>query len=418
MGWPLPEPAMNASFLSRLAPLTEGVHLLSLILWCLLALGLTVALVACVVTRWGRSQPMRICIVLSLWAHVMLAGYAATVQIVANAGPGRSPDPFEITIVDADDAYTQEELPESEEQPWERLASGAFASPEFDEPLPAVQDVNLIVRRMPQQGVASILEPAAVSLPGEAPELMLPKAQPLSAPQIRQGDSLEAPQQIDAPTPEKEVQAPTVGPTGAEPARTPLDVDVASPETVADAAQAVMPLPSLPAPSFDLPKMRLPDAVLEQPAVAVTRPVQSSPAAALADDVTDNPVGEAADAANGGSSEGGTTPSATPHDLVAINRSELSGASAPTVDHELPQIYKLRALEERAEQAKRHGGSPETEAAVEAGLAWFVANQSRDGRWAPAELEGGRGRGPEGRNRQHAGANADYRHHCVGHSRV
>jgi hypothetical protein len=58
-----------------------GIALVPLLLWLGLA-ALSVALVVLLVTRWGVSRPLFKCLILSLLAHVLLAAYAATVQIV------------------------------------------------------------------------------------------------------------------------------------------------------------------------------------------------------------------------------------------------------------------------------------------------------------------------------------------------
>ena len=51
------------------------------IIWFGMAL-LTVILLVLMRTRWGRSRPMRKCVVLSVFAHLLLLAYAATVEIV------------------------------------------------------------------------------------------------------------------------------------------------------------------------------------------------------------------------------------------------------------------------------------------------------------------------------------------------
>ena len=73
----------------------------------------------------------------------------------------------------------------------------------------------------------------------------------------------------------------------------------------------------------------------------------------------------------------------------------------------LPEIYSLRNAPNRAEVAKQRGGSRETEKAVELALAWLAENQSKDGRWNPRLLEGGREDKVYGHDREGAGTNAD-----------
>ncbi|MEX0865929.1 MAG: hypothetical protein WD030_01135, partial [Pirellulales bacterium] len=366
---------------------SEGTQLLSVALWGLLAVALLVVLIVLAVTRWGRSQPMRICIVLSLLVHVLLAGYASTVQIFQEQGRGWDTESFEITLVDSDDVYRREQVPVDEQRPWEQLASGEFTQPEVAEPQRLAATAEMLIARVAPSEVPSLIEPAAVPLPGRAPELTLPEAVPLETPQIRRGASLEAPQQIEAPLPEKAVEAPTVGPAGNEPARTPLDDHVAPAPQFDGPARLLHAVPLASTPSLDLPRMSLPDAQLDQPSAAVARPLTAAPAQALAEQTSATAAGETISASNGGADDGGERNSATADPLVAIRRAEVGGGSLPKVDHELPSIYKLRVAPDREEAAVEHGGSRETEAAVEAGLAWLARNQSQDGRWDVSRLE-------------------------------
>ncbi len=60
------------------------------LLWLGLA-AFTVALVVLIWTRWGQYRPLRKCLVLSILAHLLLAGYATTVRIVAMVPPADVP---------------------------------------------------------------------------------------------------------------------------------------------------------------------------------------------------------------------------------------------------------------------------------------------------------------------------------------
>jgi hypothetical protein len=58
-----------------------------LVLW-FASLGLSIALVVLLRTRWGQSRPLHRCAVLSLLVHLLLAGAAMTMRIVAGDGDG------------------------------------------------------------------------------------------------------------------------------------------------------------------------------------------------------------------------------------------------------------------------------------------------------------------------------------------
>ena len=73
----------------------------------------------------------------------------------------------------------------------------------------------------------------------------------------------------------------------------------------------------------------------------------------------------------------------------------------------MPRVYSMRSDENRMQAVLKQGGSRETEAAVQLALKWMADNQSRDGRWNPRLLGGGREDRVLGHDRQGAGANSD-----------
>ncbi len=106
--------------------------------WIVLWLGLTALVIALFVlmrTRWGQSQPLRKCAVLSLCCHLLLAVYATTVQIVAaSAGPGPR-DAIRVGFVDAEDASDQK-LGAGDEtaKPWNKFAAETSTLPDAGAP--------------------------------------------------------------------------------------------------------------------------------------------------------------------------------------------------------------------------------------------------------------------------------------------
>jgi hypothetical protein len=84
-----------------------------------------------------------------------------------------------------------------------------------------------------------------------------------------------------------------------------------------------------------------------------------------------------------------------------------TGEPAAAQDHSLPDIYKLRMAPDHARVAQVRGGSPETEAAVQAALAWLAANQDPDGRWNARSHEADRATMFDGQDRRNAGIDAD-----------
>ena len=72
---------MSILRLDRLLEFLTSIELLMAMLWLGLAI-FTVGLAILMYTRWGQYKPLRKCMAMSLLAHLLLAGYAATVQII------------------------------------------------------------------------------------------------------------------------------------------------------------------------------------------------------------------------------------------------------------------------------------------------------------------------------------------------
>jgi len=71
---------MNPLFFIAAIPV-GSIHAAWVVLWLVLLLGSIAALIGLLLTRWGRSRPLRICVPLSLLGHMLFAGYAATIRI-------------------------------------------------------------------------------------------------------------------------------------------------------------------------------------------------------------------------------------------------------------------------------------------------------------------------------------------------
>ncbi|MBX7075334.1 MAG: hypothetical protein K1X71_19505, partial [Pirellulales bacterium] len=115
-------------------------------LWIGLAL-LTISLLVLMKTRWGQTQPLGKCLALSLLAHLLLAGYATSVQIVNTTFRGGADHVVRVSeVAGVDNALPEvQDVADSEPtaaKPWD-LAASAAELPELpepeprDEPLPA-----------------------------------------------------------------------------------------------------------------------------------------------------------------------------------------------------------------------------------------------------------------------------------------
>ncbi len=72
-----------------------------------------------------------------------------------------------------------------------------------------------------------------------------------------------------------------------------------------------------------------------------------------------------------------------------------------------PAVYSDRTASDRPGIVRRHGGSPETEAAVQAALKWLATYQSPDGHWDAEQFGAGQENFVLGQNRNGAGRKAN-----------
>jgi outer membrane biosynthesis protein TonB len=118
------------------------------------SLGLSIALVVLLRTRWGQSRPLHKCAVLSLLVHLLLAWVAMTVRIVAgggDGGDGLGPSIRVRVVEDPNDGPVVAEV--SADRPPE--AAPPLLEPPAEEVAPPVDDVQAKVSE-------PVDEPAAV----------------------------------------------------------------------------------------------------------------------------------------------------------------------------------------------------------------------------------------------------------------
>ncbi len=342
----------------------ETVHTFWVLLWLVVVSVLFIGVLVLTCTRWGRSQPLRICVLLSLLAHVLLAGYAATIRITA-ARAGEPTADIEISLGETAD-------PESElhrrAAPWERMPG---------QPLAAVQPVA--VDRWRPQLVAAVPDRD----PGLVDEGERPTPPPVAA-DLPTGGATAA-TQIETPAPASPQMAVQPSMTAPPAARRPPRSDAA--DDPSDGARATPP--DLPALHALVPEVSAADA--DNP----RQPASAAPPTAAPQ-------------------TGDPSPAASPSSAAASTPNESGGPGAPAdTDRRppaapaVPDLYHLRFDEQRAALARRRGGTGRAEQAVRAGLKWLAAAQDPDGRWDASGWGAGgvADRGPH--QRQQAGVQAD-----------
>ncbi|MBA4018292.1 MAG: hypothetical protein C0483_14080 [Pirellula sp.] len=323
-------------------------------LWIALWVGLgvfTVLLVLLINTRLGKSQPLRKCAILAIWFHLLLLIYATSIPIVAQrpGGGGQVTINLGMGEVSAQRTASSEKLP-------------PIKLPE--------------TKRMPK---------AVAALPKSA----APRARTTSqSPAFAEAAPRTASQAVAAPP--KSVSAPK--PAAAAVAK--LQAPAPSKSAAADR------LPQVPSPR---PLTDLPDplvAMATSPAAASVTPTAKS-----LDMRAMTPIPERTPANSGVAAK--LQPAELPVPRVPTHDAQLPLVQPHTSQFLPPQIYQQRIVADREQVALAHGGSAQTEAAVNAALQWLAKNQEADGRWSPRRFGAGQETEVLGHNRGGAGANAD-----------
>lgn len=410
------------------------------VFWGALTAGvvvLTLTLLVMMWTRWGQSQPLRKCLFLSAFTHLLLALYASSIQwsLATNEPPGEEENVVQVSAIDfelpAEDTAALD-LPATESAPGEPPTAAA-------EPEPIAEAAARAAAGEPAPAERLAAGPLP-AVPDELPVPELPEAEPTLS------DAAEVPWEIApesdpraAAEPLATVEAP-LAEARAEPAPpsppAPLEREREVSETPAAPSPEVSPRDVSEAPPLEIPSdvPRLAEAPLTpEPAPALpgatdTAATAPPPAAPIVDIEVFDRLEPFAPAPEVGTvlSPPGEAPRPVPGELPAMRAPQLAGAlpspaplapgvpalesaplPVPGAPVGVPVPYRERVLPDRRRLVQERGGSAQTEAAVDAALAWLAANQSPDGRWDAQRFGAGSGVGPDGQDRGRAGLKAD-----------
>lgn len=377
--------------------LPQAVHLFWVIAWAVVVIGLTVACVTLLLTRKGRANPLRICIVLSLLVHMLLAGYATTVEIVAASFAGEDEA---IDLLVLDEGATLQPQPEAESTPpWERELTDVVRPEPVVAQRTSVSEVSL-----PQPSLTDA--PAKASFPDVAVEShAIDESVASAAEAIDSGAIAEA---LSSST----AEAQAAEQMEAENVASAEDVDTITPQVTALERMETSEAPAEPGLPSDKPASPLLDAkavltqLAEKPATdstdavaagaddLLTAALPATPAPLAALDAALAPPTVSSPQPSNNSSSKETTP-------------QTANVSVKRGIEDVPDTYKARLDPRRGEIAAEKGGSSEAQAAVDAGLAWLALAQSKDGRWDCDYWGGGQEHKIAGSDRYGAGAQAD-----------
>lgn len=390
---------MSIPRLNRLLEFIASLQPELAMFWLGLAL-FTAGLGVLLYTRWGQYKPLRKCMALSLLAHLLLATYAATIQMVTPRVPSASV--MHVAIGDMPGVSGADQSPllaqhradtktPSDEQPWLVLPGETPASPKAPELERAKADPKPEPRRVVQA------EPP--KLAGELPlrDLAVADAKPLlprATPKAASAMASEVPPPaIEAPRAQRREPEPTALP--AVPERLAADPTVQPVRPLSDDLPLALLQPPEALPQLDNPNDAGPD-------WRSTQQKTMEPALSVIVVKPSDPIGRNADP-----SRSTTNVQTSPLELASRSPSRLATGPAPTSDATLPDAYRLRVAPNKAQVAQSRGGTAETETAVKAALKWLADNQAADGRWDPRVHGAGKEANVLGRARQSAGSKAD-----------
>lgn len=374
---------------------------LGLMLWGGLAV-LTLALIVLTRTRWGHAQPLSKCVVLSVFAHVLLMGYAYGTKLIFDVPPRPPEEVVKLAVIAAERELPSNRAPADALQPWDRLASEAASPVDVAEP-----ERMTAVFQEPTTAVALVrpdfeLPPEARAIETSQPQRPLPAAAPVEAPPLLPAEipAVEIAQAEDNSTDvAKPVMATPPQPAGPELPRAVVDQSPVPnqpgpvPQRVDGGpdSQQIQRLADVPVPSDS---GQAAPATLDQTAASDNQadsPGEAGPIAAIQDG-TPAPLAQAV-------VEPATV---SPAPVVAAIERTRPGDGRP-----VPQLYQMRSPEHRLRVAQQFGGNVHTEGAVDNALRWLAAAQSADGRWDANQFGGGTESQALGHDRHAAGTDAD-----------
>ena len=424
----------NLTF-SQMPNFLPAVQLIGWCLWAGLVL-LSVALLFLIRTRWGQSQPLRKCVFLSLWVHLLMAGFATTIQFIGASGtPANEPAMRILSVEGFSEDSANLSASAQADQPWERFDTSVSAAPDLAEPTQADS------KALAESADRNLQEPEPLDgpLPVDAAtpsEAEIPGPDQIPAePTMRNRQQSEPAARIETREPEQQDPTSAGPPMPASPERKATasadssDSDAYELDVPSSLLDQSVQLPRLSdVASVPLPADSLADSMDQtmRPSGRQTDARASDEAASGSDDASSKDVVDSAaegeqrvnqgPGKNGESgSTGGAAPAARPAELGGLDPKVVDSLRLAPIkrkrnqggETELPSIYRHRLAPDRLQIAEQHGGTRETEAAVEAALRWLAATQSPDGRWDARRFEAGRELLVAGRDRQGAGAGAD-----------
>jgi hypothetical protein len=396
--------------------------------WVALSVGLallTIALLILMRTRWGQARPLSKCVVLSVFAHLLLIGYAHMTQLFFDRVSSASDGTIEIEVIaEQPTAEAREQVHETQVElpPWEELGvdppvppppvelprrdptADVPHDPQQVEPPPTVT-THLPEPSLPLDDVAATPRPIAVAPTSPQPRAPAVEAARLESEPVSRHS---APSREPTPDTAQLERLPTnISQTAAVPRRA-LPTPINNQQVVADRMQRLSTAAVL---------SESPDAVAsrEDNALRATNrannnwqnvdpsrmPARNPPAGTAAAAVAATTGATAPPSSADAGSQATIRHPAAARPMVAI------ASRSPVAAKDLATIYRFRERDDCEQLGRTRGGTEDAEKAVQAALTFLASAQQDDGHWDASAFGGGAQRFVEGEDRKGAGTNAD-----------
>jgi hypothetical protein len=362
--------------------------------WTILSSGLALLAFALLVLarlRWTQSRPISTCVVLSVFAHILLIVSAYRMNLFETPLGPPGDETFCVTLV-------MEGSTPPGHDPHVAAVRQPSATIDRAETSPEIHlDVWPTVQPVPNESVNRQADDQSDERP-EPPD-------PLEPIGLQPVDS------VASPEPQTAVTEPTPEPTRTE---------ETTAEDTTEKKGTTVPVEEHPTNSTPRDHAELePQRLAEQPttaepvhAVSAMRdqPTASDPETTEA---SEPPTAEAPALADGSRLSPPDAANGNHSDDSSWNAFPLVNVDSPPVERRLtngqplPKAYWLRVVPDRLGVVQRRGGNQQTEQAVNDALQWLASHQSPDGRWDARATGAVREDRVAGHDRGHAGLGAD-----------
>ncbi len=378
---------------------------LGIALWIGLAL-LTISLLVLMRTRWGQVKPLSKCVALSIFAHVLLGGYAYGTRLFIESPAILVGESINVTFVETDE-FDPNPTPAAESvKDWDRFPGNPDLAESTQELERQTGDEALLVHRatpdIDSQSDQDLSDGSLNEPPLAQPSAALPNSNGQQINSVAQ-----TPSPINKPEPNRQETSDVLASQLSGLKR--IDsVDEELPNRqVGHVGDSQDPYDDI-----DNRLRQLAEPIINQQSDAIkSGPDKFTPVEiveAMGDRInTDSKIVNSP--ATNQQAPGDTESDASPKSaLASISKDVPTEVRRRLGDGQpVPKVYQLRSIEQRLEIALANGGSLRSERAVDSALGFLAANQSEDGRWDASNFAAGQENLVLGNDRQGAGARAD-----------